>query len=144
MKRHAQGECEAAPSLLSLQKNERSKIIMPDNITYEGVEITLDKPRHIRYTFAAMRIILKKYGSLQKVFGILQKMEGGDLTEESLDALSTLIYAGLVHEDESLTQGKVENLLDFRNMMPLVDAITEALGSSLPEGGEEKNSQNPA
>jgi hypothetical protein len=117
---------------------------MPDNITYEGVEITLDKPRHIRYTFAAMRIILKKYGNLQKVFGILQKMEGGDLTEESLDALSTLIYAGLVHEDKMLTQEKAENLIDITNMAALVNAVIEALTGSLPEGGEEKNSQNPA
>jgi hypothetical protein len=117
---------------------------MSDNITYEGVKVNLDKPRQIRYTFAAMRIILKKYDSLQKVFGILQKMEGGDLTEESLDALSTLIYAGLVHEDKMLTQEKAENLIDITNMAALVNAVIEALAGSLPEGGEEKNSQNPA
>lgn len=117
---------------------------MPDNISYEGVEVKLDKPRHIKYTFAAMRIILKKYGGLQKALSILEKMEGGDLTEEGLDALSTLIYAGLVHEDEKLTQEKVENLIDFRNMAKLIDAVTEALSGSLPEGGEEKNPQNPA
>lgn len=114
-----------------------------DDVSYEGVEVKLDKVRHIKYTLGGMRIILKKYGSLQKALNVLSEMGDSDLTEEGLDVLSTLIYAGLIHEDEELTQKKVENVIDFRNITKLTEALTEALSSSLPEGGEGKNSPNP-
>jgi hypothetical protein len=114
-----------------------------DDVSYEGVEVKLDKVRHIKYTFAGMRIILKKYGSLQKALNVLSEMESSDITEEGLDALSTLIYAGLIHEDEELTQKKVENIIDFRNITKLTEALTKALSGSLPEGGEGKNFPDP-
>jgi len=117
---------------------------MPDNIAFEGIEVKLDKIRHIRYTFASMRIIIKKYGSLQKALSMLEQVKIGDLTEETLDVLSTLIYAGLVHEDEELNQVKVENMIDFRGIAALVNVITTAMSGSLPDGGEEKNAPGPA
>ncbi len=115
-----------------------------DDVSYEGVEVQLDKVRHIKYTFAGMRIILKQYGSLQQALNVLGAMGDSDLTEEGLDVLSTLIYAGLVHEDEGLTQATVEGLIDFRNITKLTEALTEALSGSLPEGGPEKNLPGPA
>jgi hypothetical protein len=114
-----------------------------DDISYKGVEVQLDKIRHIKYTFAGMRIILKQYGTLQNALNILEKMGNSDLTEEGLDILSTLIYAGLIHEDEELTQKKAENIIEFRSITKLTNALTEALSGSLPEGGEGKNFPNP-
>lgn len=114
-----------------------------DDVSYEGVEVKLDKVRHIKYTFAGMRIILKRYGSLQKALNVLGEMENSELTEEGIDALSTLFFAGLIHEDEHLTQQKLENMIDFRDIAELTNAIIEAISGSLPEGGEGKNSPNP-
>lgn len=124
-----------------------------DDIDYQGVEIKLDKIRHLRYTFAGTKILLRKYGSLKNAIKEFEKVRncGGDITEEVLDVLTTMVQAGLVHEDNTLTFEKVETILDFRNIMGLVENITDAFSNSMPDEGDtgmdtegvEGNEKNP-
>lgn len=102
-----------------------------DNVVYEGIEVILDKKRHLKYTFKSIRIITKKYGSLQKAIECLQ-IKGEEIDDEALEVISTLTYAGLIHEDGDLTLDKVENMMDFRHLADLPDKIVKALSLSLP------------
>ena len=122
-----------------------------DDIAYEGAEIKLGgKTRRLKYNFTSMRVLLRKYGSLQKALKEFSKIEksGGDITEDMLDVFTTMIYAGLVHEDKTLTFEQVDGMLNFRNVTKNIEAISEALANSLPETPEtgdtdEKNPKTP-
>lgn len=120
-----------------------------DDIAYEGAEIKLGgKTRRLKYNFTGIRVLLRKYGSLQKALKEFNKIEksGGDITEDMLDVFTTMIYAGLVHEDKTLTFEQVDGMLNFRNVTKNIEAISEALANSLPETGDtdEKNPKTPA
>lgn len=112
-----------------------------DDIAYQGVEIHLDKVRHLHFKFRGIKIIVEKYGSIQKAVEVLQKTFQGaekEIDVNVIDAISVLTYAGLVHEDKDLTQDDVEDILDFRNIAELPGKLIEALSNSLPqvEGGK--------
>ncbi len=87
------------------------------------------KERVLRYSIATMKKLKTKFG--QSVF------KGGlnDLDEEKLPVL---IWFGLVHEDATLTQEQVEELIDAQ-MLPYV--MSRFL---IAFGGKPKNEQAPA
>lgn len=106
-----------------------------DDITFNGVEIRLDKVRHLKYSLQGLRIVTKKYGSLQNA---INKLQGGgeDVSDEMLDILSTLVHAGLIWEDETLTQDFVEKIIEFKHIAILPEKILEAVSNSLPAAQE--------
>lgn len=113
-----------------------------EEITYEGVPIKLDKVRHLKYALKSIRLIVQKYGSIQKAFEILQKCKD-EIDDAALEAIAVLAHAGLVHEDRDLTQEDVENLIEFKHINQLADKMVEAMSDSLPSIEEGKpNSQS--
>lgn len=64
--------------------------------------LNLDRPRKLKFGFKATRVISEKFKSKD-----LKK-----LVEFALDEFIFLAWAGLMWEDESLTEEKVEELLD--------------------------------
>lgn len=110
-----------------------------DDMIYEGEEIKLDKIRHIKYTIKGLKIIAKKHGSVVKAFNDMKKMNP-DFDCDTMDHLTLLLYAGLVHEDEKLTIDKVESLLTMKNMPIAFQKILVAFKGSTPQtddGGSE-------
>ncbi|NTW70680.1 MAG: hypothetical protein HGA49_00345 [Eubacteriaceae bacterium] len=91
-----------------------------------GVTIELDKPRTLRY---GMNALIK-----------IEEMTGKNLTKLELDNISikdlrTIIYAGLYHEDKSLTPEKCADLIDEYSDIgtaaeKLGEAMTLAFGSN--------------
>ena len=66
-----------------------------------------------------------KFGSLDQAF---QKMQAG-----SVKATRTLLWAGLLHEDEKLTERQVGAMISLTNVESIMEQITEALTAALPE-----------
>lgn len=64
--------------------------------------LNLDRPRKLKYGFKATRLISEKF----------KERDLKRLVEFALDEFLFLAWAGLVWEDESLTEEKVEELLD--------------------------------
>ena len=98
-------------------------------------QIKLDKERNLRYGMKAISLIEKKF---KKPIG---KIDMDNLTME--DA-ATIIWAGLVHEDDKLTPNKVMDLVDeYSNLMEVTKAMTEAIdeafGAEESKGKTEKN-----
>ena len=89
------------------------------------VSLTLDIERTLKYDLNAFAEIEEVYGSMQQAFAAMQA--------GSMKAARTLLWAGLLHEDEKLTPRKVGALVTLDNMNPVMDAISEALLEAMPE-----------
>lgn len=93
------------------------------------VSIELDKPRTLKYSLAALRDLEAAMGgaSLGQITVLLAQV--------SITATVTALWAGLKHEDASLTQKKtmeiVEQWLDEGGSLPvLAKAIDDAMSQS--------------
>lgn len=95
------------------------------NVRVKPVKIVLDKERNLLFDFNAFSELEDVYGSAEKAFDKLQK--------GSIKALRTLLWAGLVHEDESLTEKAVGKMLGLADVKYVSEKITDALKVSAPE-----------
>lgn len=89
------------------------------------VPIQLDKERHLKYDFNAFCEIEERLGSVDAAFDILQNF--------SIKGMRTLLWAGLIHEDDSLTEREVGAMVGFSGVEHLAKLITEALVGAMPE-----------
>ncbi|HEY8390105.1 MAG TPA: hypothetical protein VIL26_04050 [Clostridia bacterium] len=98
----------------------------------KGITIELDKPRTLRYGMNA----------LAKIEDITQKpIVSLDLNNIGIRDLLAIIYAGLYHEDQTLTIEKVGDLVDeFSDMNKMAEKVGEAF--TLAFGGL-KESNHP-
>lgn len=94
------------------------------------VPITLDKVRNFRYGMKAISLVEKK---LKKPFS---KIDMDNLTMEDT---AIIIWAGLKHEDNSLTTDKVMDLIDEKgNLQEVMQAMSEAMNIAFGGGKEEE------
>ena len=89
------------------------------------IPIELDKPRTLLFDLNAFAELEDKFGSLDQAF---QKMQ-----QDSVKATRTLLWAGLLHEDENLTERQVGAMISLTNVESIMEQITEALTAALPE-----------
>ena len=87
------------------------------------IQIELDKRRNLRYTLGSFAYLEETYGSIDAAF---EKMEKG-----SMMAIIDIIFAGLMHEDASLTKHQVSHMIDIANMNEIVEQITKAMGNDV-------------
>lgn len=82
------------------------------------VKVELDKERNLYFTLNSLEIIEELTGkSIDK------------LTEGmTISMLKAVVYAGLVHEDKSLTPEIVGEMIGFEDIAMLSEAIGEAFG----------------
>lgn len=109
-----------------------------NNVRLPKVTIELDKPRVLCFDLNAFCMMEEKFGSVQDGLQALRTQQ--------VKALRTLLWLSLQHEheDEGLTEQDVGRMLGWANLGEVVNALAKALGMSLPEVDDEKNSQNPA
>jgi hypothetical protein len=93
---------------------------------YEGVKITLDRERTLRYDFNAMCLIEERTG-----INLLNEDLGRHL---SAKVLRIALWAMLLHEDPSLTLEQVGTMLHPGSMDAVNAAIPQAVLFALPEG----------
>lgn len=93
-----------------------------------GITIELDKPRTLKFDLNAFSELEDKFGNIDKAFAALQK--------GSIKAARTLLWAGLVHEDEALTERQVGAMVTMENMSGIMETISVALGVAVPQGDD--------
>ena len=112
-----------------------------DDLFYDGEEITLDRTRHIKYTIKGLKLIARKFGSVVKAFNDMQKINQ-DFDVQTMDNITLLLHAGLVHEDPKLTIDDVENMLTMVNIPIVFTKIIVAFNGSTPEPKENDDKEN--
>jgi 3-oxoacyl-(acyl-carrier-protein) synthase len=101
--------------------------------------IKLDKERNLRYGMKAISLIEKKFKKP------VMKIEGMQNPESfTMEDYATIIWAGLVHEDDKLTPNKVMELIDEYSSMydvtkQMWEAFNEAFKDEETDGKSEKN-----
>jgi hypothetical protein len=99
-------------------KAKTTKITLND-----GVE------REIKFTLNAMAELEDRYGSIDAAF---KKLE-----ENSIKAVRCIIWAGLMHTEEGLTEQQVGNLIDVSTMEYLMESMGNAFDNDMPAKGSE-------
>ena len=94
-----------------------------------AVPLELDKPRTLMFDLNAFAELEDKYGNMEQAFFAMQS--------GSMKAARTLLWAGLLHEDDKLTERQVGRMVTLENLGVVLDTISEALLEAMPEDGEE-------
>jgi len=96
-----------------------------NDVKIKPVPVQLDKERTLFYDFNALIELEEIYGTVTEAMSGL-----GDLRVKNI---RDMIWAGLLHEDENLTQKQVGKMLTMANLEEVALKISESLGISLPE-----------
>jgi len=97
-----------------------------NNIREKKIFVELDKKRELRFDLNAMAELEEIYGDFQETMDTLNK-------KISIKAMRALLYAGLKHEDESLTLKKVGSMVKMSDLAMLTQKITEAFVADMPD-----------
>lgn len=103
----------------------------------KNVKITLSDgvERELRFTLNAMAELEDRYGSIDAAFKALDN--------NSMKAVRLILWAGLQHTDEGLTEQQVGNLIDMQCMQEIVASMSEAFGTAMPEDKQVPNVVQP-
>jgi hypothetical protein len=100
--------------------------------------ILLDRERHLLYTLESLMLIEEHTG--------LKMTEDIEYKTLSYPKLATLVWAGLIHEDESLLEEDFDTvikrflrLITLQNLMPIMNAVRTAMSG----GGAEEATPTP-
>lgn len=100
----------------------------------KGIIIKLDRPRTLRYGINALCVVEDL---------IDKQITKLNMEEVSLKDLRSIIYAGLFHEDNSLTVEGVGELVDeYSNITEVAEKVGEALELAFGDGAEKKTEKN--
>ena len=104
------------------------------DIKVRPVDIHLDRPRTLLFDLNALEELEELYGDLETAFAAFQGKG------KKIKHLKNFLFAGLVHEDTSLTPTVVGKLIGYNDLTVLTDqiydAITGAISRALPEKEE--------
>lgn len=103
--------------MANIKKLRREPIVIDIG---DGVERTL------RYTLNSFALIEEKYGTIDKA------MEA--LNSGSVAAIRFVLWAGLIHEDENLSEHYVGNQIDLSDLEDLAEKMNKAMMGDLPQG----------
>lgn len=100
------------------------------DVKSKDIEITLTDgvKRTLKYDLNAMAEMEDKYGSVDEAF---KKLE-----QNSIKAVRFFLWAGLVHDDPSLTEQQVGSLIDMRYLSNIMNTLTDAFDSDMPKKDE--------
>lgn len=93
----------------------------------EAHVLNLDKSRKLKYGFKALKAIKEKYGGKKSITDVLNV---------EIDEIPYFAWLGLIAEDESLTEERVEALLDEAipekyTIIGIVDVIADAIAEQV-------------
>lgn len=114
---------------MSNVKDMKSKVVKLTLL--DGVERTL------KFDLNAMAELEDKYGSVDAAF---EKLD-----QNSIKAVRFILWAGLIHEDETLTEKQVGSLIDMQYLQNLMGTLGEAFKSDMPveDDAPEMIGENP-
>lgn len=107
------------------------------DVRIKPIKIMLDGEEHsLCYDLNAFAELEEKYGTVEKA---LQAMEKGNFR-----AVRTFIWAGMLREDENITERKVGSLITPGQLEDLAAKIGEALEQASPKAKPNPNPNHPA
>lgn len=98
-----------------------------------AVSIVLDKERHLLLDLNAMVAFEEATGDNLFEDKVAKKLA----TSMSPKDLRALLWACLIHEDDTLTLKQVGSWLRSDNMAEVAEKLIAAWGAAMPEGGKE-------
>jgi hypothetical protein len=103
----------------------------------QPIYIELDKKRQLKFTLNAMAELEDKYGTIDDA---MKKLDSG-----SMKAIRFMLWAGLMHEDDALTETQVGDMLEMQDLQEIAEKLNKTMGIDLPDDGqrEELNKTNP-
>jgi hypothetical protein len=100
------------------------------------VEIELDKKRTLKYTLYSFALMEERYGSVDNA---MEEMQKGRIS-----TIIFMLYVGLLHEDKTLTEQYVGELVDVRDVEEVAAKMSEIMGVDMPDkGSENPNADSP-
>jgi hypothetical protein len=105
-----------------------------NNVREKSVVIALDKERHFKFDMNAFAELEEKFGDVEDA---LKALQGG-----KIKAIRTILWAGLLWEDETLTEKQVGGMLSLENMPEVMEKVNEAILMSLPSQEEKKEAED--
>lgn len=91
--------------------------------------------REVKFTLNAMAELEDKYGSIDAAF---KALDAG-----SIKAARFILWAGLLHTEENLTEQQVGNLIDIDCLNNVMESMADALGEDMPQQTGENPKQLP-
>lgn len=104
---------------------------MPKAMKVKGTPIFLDEQRHIVYDLNALCELEEIFGGQEEIFQAL--------SAPSFKIIRTFLWAGLIHEDENLTEKDVGRLITTSNIQTVTESISKSISISLPEADENES-----
>ena len=102
-----------------------------------AVKVTLDKERHLSYSFNALVSFEDETG--EDLLTVFDRMAKG--VRPSMKLLRAMVWCGLLHEDAELTPAQVGELLSFRTFAEIAPLMGEAISLALPP--RDPDAENP-
>jgi len=87
--------------------------------------VKLDKIRNIKFNLNSFCELEEKFGDINKAFAALGK--------GTMKSTRTLLWAGLIHEDETLTEIQVGDMIDFKNLQEVSKIVEAAMEYAQPK-----------
>jgi len=123
----------------------------------KSVPIHLDRLRHFRFDFNAFCALEDELGiSIGELGEMLQAedVKEGENSERfdtkkfirkvKMKNIRALVWAGLIHEDETLTIKEAGKFIDMSKITEIMEKLAEAIMAALPsKEGEEKKVESP-
>jgi len=101
------------------------------------VTIELDKPRKLRFNLWSLK-------ALQDATGLKLSELGAFLaeTQEDIEKMATLLWAGLIHEDKDLTVDKLMEIITWDKLSESLTKIYEAFATDMGMAESEEIEKN--
>jgi len=94
------------------------------SVRNKGVRVELDKPRTLKFDLNSFAELEERYGSVDKAMQVLQS--------GTIKGIRTLLWCGLIHEEETLTEKQVGAMIGISDLAELSASLTEAMTGALP------------
>lgn len=109
------------------------------DVRFDPVPVMLKDGQHtLMYDLNAFADLEEKYGNVK---GILAELQG----EPKIGSIRAILWAGMTHENENITERQVGKLIDIRMLPDIMQALTEAIVGAQPdeEEGSPSGAVNP-
>lgn len=83
------------------------------------------KTRNVKFDLNAFIELEDKHGSIDLA---LEELDKGNIK-----AIRTILWAGLLHEDDTLTEKQIGKWVDFANLGEVAEGLGKGLVASLPD-----------
>jgi hypothetical protein len=100
-----------------------------EDVRIKTVPIKLDKERNLRFDLNAFAELEEAYGDIEQA---MKAMEKG-----SIKALRAILWAGLIHEEETLTQKQIGAMIGLQDLQELAQQLSKAMQGHMPAPTEE-------